>query len=84
MKYIDEKEQDESSESKVKVNAMKMVLNFHVLLFRIQQATEFWASEATPLMISQNTVDMPLEYLEVLLGTSGRKKSLPALADHLS
>ena len=63
---------------------MKMVLNFHVLLFRIQQANEFWPTEAMPLMISQNTVDIPLEYLEVLLGTSGRNKSLPALADHLS
>ena len=42
MKYIDEKEQGESSGSKVKVNAVKIILNFHVLLFRIQQAIEFY------------------------------------------
>ena len=81
--YIDEKTSEEFSGSKIKVNAMKMVLNFHVLLHRITQAidlTPLTPVTVTPLVIHQNTVDMALEYLDVLIGGSDAIKAMAAAA----
>ena len=64
--------------SKVIKNALKLVVNFHVLYFRLQQALDY-TTEPTPTIINHTTMDMALTYLDILLRTSVAARSFSSI-----
>ena len=74
MAFENEKENGDWG-SKVMKNALKLILNFHVLYFRLDQTLSF-KTDPTPTIINHSTVDMALAYLDILLSTSVAVRSL--------
>ena len=66
--------------SKVLKNALKMVVNMHVLYHRLSQVLTY-SDLPTPLVIDHTTVDMALTFFDALLRTSEQCRSVNAVPD---